>query len=105
MAAETTVTPTIKTAMLIVSHSGPMMERRYWHTVSSQAQWKHLRRLWVVRQSSVRQVSSPSALPSAVAVSLLTISSDPASGTAEEKEPLLGVAASRVDIKRLPCGP
>src|SRR5262249_7454088 len=51
-AEETTAMPSVITKTLIVSHNGPILERRYWQTVSSQAQVKPLWRLRNVRSPS-----------------------------------------------------
>src|SRR5712691_5303637 len=54
-AEETTVIPNVMTRTLTVSHTGPSFDRRYWQTVSSQAQLRPLRRLKSVRSSSQRK--------------------------------------------------
>src|SRR5437764_4607242 len=51
-AEETTVMPIIITRTLMVSHNGPIFDRRYRHLVSSHAQLKPLRRLRAVRSTS-----------------------------------------------------
>src|ERR1700688_1410984 len=42
---ETRVSPPSMTMTLMVSQSGPILERRYWHTVSSHAHCRLFRRL------------------------------------------------------------
>src|ERR1700756_2627363 len=56
-ADETTAMPSVITRTLMVSHSGPIFERRYWQTVSSHAQGRPLRRFRTVRSPS--QTAAP----------------------------------------------
>src|SRR5262245_2036044 len=56
---ETSVSPISMTRTLIVSHSGPIRERRYWQMVSSHAQFRLFHRLITVLRTSSDTGSSP----------------------------------------------
>src|SRR5262245_55178862 len=56
---ETSVSPISMTRTLIVSHSGPIRERRYWQIVSSHAQFRLFQRLNTVLRTSSDMGCSP----------------------------------------------
>src|SRR5262245_14791603 len=56
---ETSVSPINMTRTLIVSHSGPIRERRYWQMVSSHAQFRLFHRLITVLRMSSDTGCSP----------------------------------------------
>src|SRR5262245_39135773 len=56
---ETSVSPISMTRTLMVSHSGPIRERRYWQMVSSHAQFRLFHRLTTVLRTSGYPGCSP----------------------------------------------
>src|SRR5262245_29141022 len=58
---ETSVSPMSMTRPLIVSHSGPIRDRRYWQIVSSHAQFRLFQRLITVLRTTSDTECSPDA--------------------------------------------
>src|SRR3954469_5115345 len=51
-AEETRVSPRVITRALIVSHKGPILDLRYWQTVSSHAHCRQVRRFLIERMAT-----------------------------------------------------